>query len=148
MFEAHAPSAVDSLSVGQLLRQLRQQARLSQLELALQAGMSQRHLSCVETGRAQPSPELLHSVLSTLVQRKGMRIWTEMFSDGVLELQKRGALDEDIPVTASFIFGGEELYKWLHLNRQVRMLRTEKTNDPGQIARQGKNDQHQLGAAD
>jgi len=66
MFEAHAPSAVDSLSVGQLLRQLRQQARLSQLELALQAGMSQRHLSCVETGRAQPSPELLHSVLSTL----------------------------------------------------------------------------------
>ncbi|MDE2409620.1 MAG: hypothetical protein KGL72_04870 [Actinomycetales bacterium] len=78
------------------------------------------------------------SVLSTLVQRKGMRIWTEMFSDGVLELQKRGALDEDIPITASFIFGGEELYKWLHLNRQVRMLRTEKTNDPGQIARQAK----------
>lgn len=66
MFEAHAPSTVDSLSVGQWLRQLRQQARLSQLELALQAGMSQRHLSCVETGRAQPSPELLHSVLSTL----------------------------------------------------------------------------------
>ena len=78
------------------------------------------------------------SVLSTLVRRKGMRIWTEMFSDGVLEMQQRGALDEDIPITASFIFGGEELYKWLHLNRQVRMLRTEKTNDPGQIARQAK----------
>ncbi|MEN9748211.1 MAG: hypothetical protein RLZZ603_903 [Actinomycetota bacterium] len=78
------------------------------------------------------------SVLNTLVQRKGMRIWTEMFSDGVLEMQKRGALDEDIPITASFVFGGEELYRWLHLNRQVRMLRTEKTNDPGQIARQAK----------
>ena len=78
------------------------------------------------------------SVLSTLVRRKGMRIWTEMFSDGVLEMQQRGALDKDIPITASFIFGGEELYKWLHLNRQVRMLRTEKTNDPGQIARQAK----------
>ena len=74
------------------------------------------------------------SVLNTLVSRKNLRIWTEMFSDGVLELHKRGALDEDIPITASFIFGSSELYEWLHLNRSVRMLRTEKTNDPGQIA--------------
>lgn len=66
MLPPHAPAAVDSPTVGLLLRQLRQQGRLSQLELALQAGMSQRHLSCVETGRAQPSPELLHRLLSTL----------------------------------------------------------------------------------
>jgi len=78
------------------------------------------------------------SVLSSLTGRKGMRIWTEMFSDGVLEMQREGALDEDIPITASFIFGGLELYNWLNLNRSVRMLRTEKTNDPGQIARQAK----------
>ena len=78
------------------------------------------------------------SVLNTLATRKNLRIWTEMFSDGVLELHKRGALDEDIPITASFIFGGTDLYEWLHLNRSVRMLRTEKTNDPGQIARQAK----------
>lgn len=78
------------------------------------------------------------AVLSSLLDRKGMRIWTEMFSDGVLELNRRGALDQDIPITASFVFGGQELYEWLDLNRQVRMLRTEKTNDPGQIARQAK----------
>ena len=78
------------------------------------------------------------SVLNTLVSRKNLRIWTEMFSDGVLELHKRGALDDDIPITASFIFGGTELYEWLHLNLGVRMLRTEKTNDPGQISRQAK----------
>ena len=78
------------------------------------------------------------SVLNTLASRKNLRIWTEMFSDGVLELHKRGALDDDIPITASFIFGGTELYEWLHLNRGVRMLRTEKTNDPGQISRQAK----------
>lgn len=78
------------------------------------------------------------SVLNTLVDRKGLRIWTEMFSDGVLELHKRGALDAEIPITASFVFGGQELYQWLHLNRGVRMLRTEKTNDPGQIARQAR----------
>jgi len=78
------------------------------------------------------------SVLNTLANRKGLRIWTEMFSDGVLELNRRGALDTEIPITASFVFGSQELYEWLNLNRGVRMLRTEKTNDPGQIARQAK----------
>jgi acyl-CoA hydrolase len=78
------------------------------------------------------------AVLEGLVHRKGLKIWTEMFSDGVLELFKRGALDAEMPLTASFLFGSRELYDWLHLNRSLRMLRTEKTNDPGQIAKQAK----------
>lgn len=78
------------------------------------------------------------AVLGSLATHRDMRIWTEMFSDGVLELSRRGALDEDIPITASFVFGSNDLYEWLNLNRQVRMLRTEKTNDPGQIARQAR----------
>ncbi len=78
------------------------------------------------------------AVLAALVKRKGMKIWTEMFSDGVLEMYKNGALDEDQPLTASFLFGSRELYDWLHLNKSVRLLRTEKTNDPGQIAKQAK----------
>ena len=40
------------------------------------------------------------------------------------------------PVTASFAFGSEELYDWADRNPRVRMLRTEKTNDPAVIARQ------------
>lgn len=78
------------------------------------------------------------AVLASLTQRKGMRIWTEMFSDGVLELHKRGALDTDIPLTASFLFGSQELYDWVHLNKRIRMLRTEKTNSPAEIARQAR----------
>jgi acyl-CoA hydrolase len=78
------------------------------------------------------------AVLASLTQRKGMRIWTEMFSDGVLELNRRDALDKDVPLTASFIFGSAELYEWIHLNKWIRMLRTERTNDPGQIARQAR----------
>jgi len=46
-------------SVGELLRQWRGQRRLSQLELALQAEVSTRHLSFVETGRAAPSRDLI-----------------------------------------------------------------------------------------
>lgn len=78
------------------------------------------------------------SVLAELGHRKGLRIWSEMFSDGVLDLHKGGALNDEILLTASFVFGSRELYDWLNLNRKVRMMRTERTNDPSQIARQAK----------
>jgi len=78
------------------------------------------------------------SVLTSLKDRKGLRIWTEMFSDGVFNLYKMGVLDPEILLTASFIFGSKELYEWLHLNRRVQMLRTERTNDPSNIAKQAK----------
>jgi transcriptional regulator with XRE-family HTH domain len=46
-------------TAGELLRFWRLRRRLSQLELALEAEVSTRHLSFVETGRAQPSRQLL-----------------------------------------------------------------------------------------
>lgn len=48
-----------SQPVGTLLREWRQRRRLTQLDLALDADVSPRHLSFVETGRAQPSREML-----------------------------------------------------------------------------------------
>ena len=75
------------------------------------------------------------AVLRNLLDRRKLRIWTEMFPDGVLELYRRGALDDDIPLTSSFLFGSQDLYDFVHLNRRVRMLRTEVTNDPARIAR-------------
>lgn len=44
---------------GELLREWRNRRRMSQLDLALEAGVSARHLSFVETGRAQPSREMV-----------------------------------------------------------------------------------------
>jgi transcriptional regulator with XRE-family HTH domain len=49
----------DRTSVGDLLRDWRQRRRLSQLDLALEAGISARHLSFVETGRSAGSRDLL-----------------------------------------------------------------------------------------
>ncbi len=46
-------------TVGALLREWRERRRLSQLDLALQAGVSTRHLSFVETGRSRPSAEMV-----------------------------------------------------------------------------------------
>src|ERR1700756_2531711 len=45
--------------VGDLLREWRQRRRLSQLDLALEAEISTRHLSFLETGRSQPSRDMV-----------------------------------------------------------------------------------------
>ena len=45
--------------VGELLREWREHRRLSQLELSIQADISTRHLSFVETGRSKPTPEMI-----------------------------------------------------------------------------------------
>jgi len=52
--------------VGSLLRQWRERRRVTQLELALDAGISARHLSFVETGRSQPGRDMLLRVLEQL----------------------------------------------------------------------------------
>ncbi len=80
--------------------------------------------------------EVPNAVVSRLADRKGLRIWTEMFSDGVLDLYKNDALDPDRPLTASFLFGSRELYDWVHMNTRIRMMRTEVTNNPGKIEKQ------------
>jgi len=45
--------------VGRQLREWRQRRRMSQLDLALEAEISTRHLSFVETGKAQPSRDMV-----------------------------------------------------------------------------------------
>jgi transcriptional regulator with XRE-family HTH domain len=45
--------------VGQLLREWRERRRLSQLDLSIQAEISTRHLSFVETGRSRPTSEMI-----------------------------------------------------------------------------------------
>ena len=45
--------------VGEQLRSWRERRRVSQLDLSLQAGISARHLSFVETGRSRPSSGLI-----------------------------------------------------------------------------------------
>ncbi|MEU6219420.1 helix-turn-helix transcriptional regulator [Streptomyces sp. NPDC047022] len=55
---APAPAASDQ-GIGPLLRGWRERQRVSQLELALRAGSSARHISFIETGRSRPSEEMV-----------------------------------------------------------------------------------------
>ncbi|NNG18320.1 acetyl-CoA hydrolase [Naumannella sp. ID2617S] len=110
----HAPGAIDDESAA--------------IGAAVAAGV--RDGTTLQTGiGAVPD-----AVLAALTERRGLRVWTEMFSDGVLALDRQGCLDQDHPLITSFLFGSAELYAWADGNPRVRMLRTEKTNDPALIA--------------
>ncbi|MER5736336.1 helix-turn-helix transcriptional regulator [Streptomyces sp. NPDC002262] len=52
-------TVVSDTGVGPLLRDWRERRRLSQLQLALRADSSARHISFVETGRSRPSEEMI-----------------------------------------------------------------------------------------
>lgn len=55
-----------SESAGEMLRFWRQLHRISQMDLALDVGVSTRHLSFVETGRSQPSRRLILKIAQAL----------------------------------------------------------------------------------
>jgi transcriptional regulator with XRE-family HTH domain len=59
-------SAQAASTVGPLLREWRSRRRLSQMDLALEAGVSARHLSFLETGRARPSADMVLQLAETL----------------------------------------------------------------------------------
>ena len=63
---ATATSITTVSTLGRLLRQWRQVRGLSQLELALATGISSKHLSFVETGRAQPGRDVVLRLASAL----------------------------------------------------------------------------------
>src|SRR6185312_5604085 len=50
---------VHQIPFGALLRRWRERRRMTQADLALAAGGSTRHLSCLETGKAQPSRDMI-----------------------------------------------------------------------------------------
>jgi len=75
------------------------------------------------------------AVLQSITHARDLRIWTETFSDGVLALERAGALDPNRPVQTSFMMGSNELYAWVDNNSRLSMMRTERCNDPARIAK-------------
>jgi acyl-CoA hydrolase len=74
------------------------------------------------------------ATLRALADRRGLAIWSEMISDGVMALERHGSLDRATPIVCSFLFGSQEFYEWVAENPRLRMARTETTNDPARIS--------------
>jgi transcriptional regulator with XRE-family HTH domain len=76
-----------------LLREWRQRRRLSQLDLALESGVSQRHISFLESARANPSRTMILQLSETLnVPLRDRNIWLN--AAGYAPLFKSRALDD------------------------------------------------------
>jgi transcriptional regulator with XRE-family HTH domain len=111
--------------VGAVLREWRAARRLSQLDLALEAGVSSRHLSCVETGKAQPSRELLGRLADALDMplRERNVLW---LAAGYAAKYPETALDtpalERARRAIDFILAQQEPYPAFLLNRRWDVL--------------------------
>lgn len=114
-----SPSPSAAGGAGPLLRAWREQRRVSQLELALRAGSSARHISFVETGRARPSEEMvlrLAEHLDVPVRERNALLlaagYAPRFPETPLDDPALGALREGIEQ----LIGGFEPYPALVVN--------------------------------
>jgi transcriptional regulator with XRE-family HTH domain len=116
----HAPP-----TVGQLLRRWRDQRRLSQMELALDAEVSTRHLSFVETGRSRPSREMVVRLAEHL--DVPLRERNELLlAAGYAPAYPQSAMDEDrmeaVRTAVRQVLTGHEPYPALVVDRHWEML--------------------------
>ncbi len=75
-------------NAGSLLKEWRERRRMSQLHLALEAGISQRHLSFVESGRSNPSRDmvlLLSESLSVPLRQRNRILLAAGYAPGFSE---------------------------------------------------------------
>lgn len=81
------------------------------------------------------------AVLKYLGEKKDLGIHSELFSDGVINLVKRGVVNNSRKtlhngkITAGFLIGTRALYQWADDNPLIELQRTEYVNNPFNIAK-------------
>ena len=82
-----------------------------------------------------------NAICACLKDHKHLGLHTEMFSDGALELIRKGVIDNSCKVidtgkvVASFLLGSQKLYDFVNRSPAVLMKEIAYTNDPWNIAR-------------
>ena len=120
-----ARAATATRPVGQLLREWRERRRISQLDLSIQADISARHLSFVETGRSRPTPGMILRLSEQLDvplrERNAL-----LLAGGYAPAYAEHSLDEPelarLRVALRRILIGHEPYPALVVNRWWEML--------------------------
>ncbi len=85
-----------------------------------------------------------NAVLASLTGHKGLGVHTEMFSDGVIDLVRRGVITGEQKriyrgrVVAGFVMGSRELYDFIDDNPSVALLDIAYVNDTVNIRRNPK----------
>lgn len=111
--------------VGELLRQWRSTRRLSQLELALETGISSRHLSYVETGRSRPSREMvlrLADALEVPLRERNGLLLAAGFAPGYIEAEIGAPELAQVRRAMDLILRHQEPYPAFVLDRHWNVL--------------------------
>ena len=96
--------------------------------------------STIQTGIGQ----IPDATLRALKGKRDLGVWTEMFSDGVMDLMQAGVITGRYKtihpgkVTSSFAIGSRKLYAYLHRHPEFTFHPSDFVNDPVRIAQQHK----------
>jgi transcriptional regulator with XRE-family HTH domain len=109
-----------------LLRHWRTKRGLSQLDLSLTAEVSSRHISFLETGRAQPSREMvliLGGALDLALRDQNVLLRSAGFSDQFAEPSWSDGLDPSIERTLSYMLDKHDPYPMVVLSHVYDLVR-------------------------
>src|SRR5215213_10129179 len=121
---------VQQRPVGELLRQWRERRRRSQLDLALDAEVSTRHLSFVETGRSAPSREMVLRLAEQLELplRERNRL---LLAAGYAPVYSESSLDADqmtaVRAALRQVLAGHEPYPALVVDRSWNLVEANRS---------------------
>ncbi len=110
---------------GSLMKHWRSTRKMSQLELALEAGVSARHLSFIETGRARPSREmvlLLAEVLDVPLRERNTLLRGAGFADVYRETNLDAPEMASVRQALRFLLDRHEPYGAFVLDREFNIL--------------------------
>ncbi|WP_349697257.1 helix-turn-helix transcriptional regulator [Actinopolymorpha sp. B17G11] len=123
----------DNPQVGDLLREWRRLRGRSQLDLALDTGVSARHLSFVETGRSQPSRRLLLALADQLdvpLRERNALLLAAGYAPAYTETGLDSAQSRAISDALERLLAGHEPYPALVLDRCGDVVRTNNAIAP------------------
>jgi transcriptional regulator with XRE-family HTH domain len=112
-----------------LIRHWRTRRGMSQLDLALAADVSARHVSFLETGRAQPSREMilrLASALSVPLRDQNALLHAAGFPDAFPEPPVEDGLSGAIGAVLERMLAQQEPYPMVVVNRRYDILRANR----------------------
>jgi transcriptional regulator with XRE-family HTH domain len=118
-------SNLETTSVGHLLRAWRTARGKSQLSLSLEAGISTRHLSFIETGRSNPSREMVRTLTETLdvpLRDRNLLMEAAGYAAFYRETPLDAASMEHVRAALSQILRGSEPNPTLVVNRRYDVL--------------------------
>lgn len=111
--------------IGSLLREWRSMRRMSQMDLALEAGVSTRYLSCIETGKSQASRDMVSTLADALgmpLRERNALMRAAGFAPHYSETPLLRPELERMREAIEFILGHQEPYPAFVINRRWEVM--------------------------